>query len=427
MVTRLRRTVLGDRPARRPRILVHGPGRSRSGRSPSSVALWADVRRGPAGRHGVVPRRRRPPPRPTPHPGHPVSTGACHSKRSPPCLDISHRSPRMTLVYARISDTTVAEQYFTATRAVEADATTTQTAAGGSDHPVARLHRRLLGNGHCTRPLELDCRFQTICEGCGFSRPARSSSPSCAANATTPPPTPTTSELRSTTTSSASSTQNSAAPTPVIVAGAHIESRRPPSSTGPRNQAPRSPESRETRLAGISGTPIPSSTEVISTAPDPSTFPARRASMATAQPPADHPCNSASRTRSAPCSRAIADACYRTSAAGATRCPITALLRRGASVKVEVLGCAVAGALLVILDRHFQHAPEFVELSVRRSAVLSGRAGDIVIVVLDVPHQRRWAATPPTTGSLSCAPPVPSPTAPTSRPWSLRSSPRVRP
>ena len=25
-----------------------------------------------------------------------------------------------------------------------------------------------LGNGHCTRPLELDCRFQTICEGCGF-------------------------------------------------------------------------------------------------------------------------------------------------------------------------------------------------------------------------------------------------------------------
>jgi Epoxide hydrolase N terminus len=28
--------------------------------------------------------------------------------------------------------------------------------------------RRLLANGHCTRPRELDCRFQTICEGCGF-------------------------------------------------------------------------------------------------------------------------------------------------------------------------------------------------------------------------------------------------------------------
>jgi hypothetical protein len=26
----------------------------------------------------------------------------------------------------------------------------------------------LLGNGHCTRPLELECRFQTIREGCRF-------------------------------------------------------------------------------------------------------------------------------------------------------------------------------------------------------------------------------------------------------------------
>jgi integrase len=79
---------------------------------------------------------------------------------------LGHRSPRMTLVYARISDTTVAEQYFTATQAVEAD----PVSAAPADHSVndAPLHRRLLGNGHCTRPLELDCRFQTICEGCGF-------------------------------------------------------------------------------------------------------------------------------------------------------------------------------------------------------------------------------------------------------------------
>jgi integrase len=81
---------------------------------------------------------------------------------------LGHRSPRMTLVYARISDTTVAEQYFTATGAVEADATTARPTTGSSDHLVVPLHRRLLGNGHCTRPLELDCRFQTICEGCGF-------------------------------------------------------------------------------------------------------------------------------------------------------------------------------------------------------------------------------------------------------------------
>ena len=73
----------------------------------------------------------------------------------------------MTLVYARISDTTVAEQYFNATRAVETATTPPPTAADPA-RDEGWLHRRLLGNGHCTRPLELDCRFQTICEGCGF-------------------------------------------------------------------------------------------------------------------------------------------------------------------------------------------------------------------------------------------------------------------
>jgi integrase len=81
---------------------------------------------------------------------------------------LGHRSPRMTLVYARISDSTVAEQYFAATGAVEADTTTAQATTVDGNEPAIRLHRRLLGNGHCTRPLELDCRFQTICEGCGF-------------------------------------------------------------------------------------------------------------------------------------------------------------------------------------------------------------------------------------------------------------------
>jgi Phage integrase family len=75
---------------------------------------------------------------------------------------LGHRSPRMTLVYARISDTNVADQYFKATQTVEAET------AGATDSNSARPPRRLLANGHCTRPLELDCRFQTICEGCGF-------------------------------------------------------------------------------------------------------------------------------------------------------------------------------------------------------------------------------------------------------------------
>ena len=79
---------------------------------------------------------------------------------------LGHRSPRMTLVYARIADTVVADQYFSATRAVEAQ---TLAVEPPTDHrDAAARHRRLLGNGRCTRPIELDCRFQTICEGCGF-------------------------------------------------------------------------------------------------------------------------------------------------------------------------------------------------------------------------------------------------------------------
>jgi hypothetical protein len=80
---------------------------------------------------------------------------------------LGHRSPRMTLVYARISNENVADQYFQATQAVESDSARAAPANDGA-RERADTHRRLLGNGHCTRPLELDCRFQTICEGCGF-------------------------------------------------------------------------------------------------------------------------------------------------------------------------------------------------------------------------------------------------------------------
>jgi integrase len=41
---------------------------------------------------------------------------------------LGHRSPRMTLVYARISDTNVADQYFKATKAVEAEAPRAESA-----------------------------------------------------------------------------------------------------------------------------------------------------------------------------------------------------------------------------------------------------------------------------------------------------------
>ena len=85
---------------------------------------------------------------------------------------LGHRSMDMTLIYARISDRTVAEEYFKVTEAVEANyrrmgplpdvAGTTDTVINPNDH------RRLLANGHCARPALLDCAFESVCERCGF-------------------------------------------------------------------------------------------------------------------------------------------------------------------------------------------------------------------------------------------------------------------
>jgi integrase/recombinase XerD len=32
----------------------------------------------------------------------------------------------------------------------------------------AEMHRRMLGNGYCARPVGLDCRFESICESCTY-------------------------------------------------------------------------------------------------------------------------------------------------------------------------------------------------------------------------------------------------------------------
>jgi integrase len=85
---------------------------------------------------------------------------------------LGHRSMRMTLTYARISDRTVADEYFRVTEAVEAGYRNTEPIAADVEGPnmrrLAADHRRLLGNGHCTRPVALDCNFESICERCGF-------------------------------------------------------------------------------------------------------------------------------------------------------------------------------------------------------------------------------------------------------------------
>jgi site-specific recombinase XerD len=85
---------------------------------------------------------------------------------------LGHRSMDMTLIYARISDETVADAYFKVTEAVEAQyyglsGTAPGSAAGLSAQPVSD-HRRLLANGHCTRPALLGCAFESVCERCGF-------------------------------------------------------------------------------------------------------------------------------------------------------------------------------------------------------------------------------------------------------------------
>jgi len=85
---------------------------------------------------------------------------------------LGHRSMDMTLIYARISDDTVADAYFKVTETVEAQyyglsGTGSDSAASQSARPVSD-HRRLLANGHCTRPALLGCAFESVCERCGF-------------------------------------------------------------------------------------------------------------------------------------------------------------------------------------------------------------------------------------------------------------------
>jgi site-specific recombinase XerD len=85
---------------------------------------------------------------------------------------LGHRSMRMTLTYARISSRTVAEEYFRVTQAIEANYEKGEplpaSLEGTNMRRIAAEHRRLLGNGHCTRPRGLDCTFESVCERCGF-------------------------------------------------------------------------------------------------------------------------------------------------------------------------------------------------------------------------------------------------------------------
>jgi hypothetical protein len=89
---------------------------------------------------------------------------------------LGHRSLEMTLMYARIADRVVADEYASVCEQIDALYNTAATPgalpAEIETAAMSRLrqesHARMLGNGMCTRPAELDCRMETICETCAY-------------------------------------------------------------------------------------------------------------------------------------------------------------------------------------------------------------------------------------------------------------------
>jgi site-specific recombinase XerD len=85
---------------------------------------------------------------------------------------LGHRSMDMTLRYAKIANRTVADEYFAVTDKIEAlygqPRSLPADAIGPKMARLRRDHHRLLANGYCSRPAELDCTFESICENCTF-------------------------------------------------------------------------------------------------------------------------------------------------------------------------------------------------------------------------------------------------------------------
>jgi hypothetical protein len=79
----------------------------------------------------------------------------------------------MTPVYARIADRVVADEYEAISEKVDAlYGQELELLADLEIVAMAKLrrevHARMLGNGLCTRPVELDCRMESACETCSY-------------------------------------------------------------------------------------------------------------------------------------------------------------------------------------------------------------------------------------------------------------------
>jgi len=86
-----------------------------------------------------------------------------------------HQKMEMTLIDARIANRAVADEY--AAVSAKIDALYGQPPELPADYEttgMARLrretHARMLGNGLCTRPPDLDCRLESACETCAYFR-----------------------------------------------------------------------------------------------------------------------------------------------------------------------------------------------------------------------------------------------------------------
>ena len=158
---------------------------------PSAAAAARErPRAGPAHRHPDDQPGRRAAGLPHIHPHqlrHTLATQAINRGMSLEAIAalLGHRSLDMTLRYAKIASRTVADEYFAVTEKVEAlygqPAQLPADAAGPKMTRLRREHHRLLGNGYCTRPPQLDCAFESICETCSYFQTSIEFRPSPAA------------------------------------------------------------------------------------------------------------------------------------------------------------------------------------------------------------------------------------------------------
>jgi hypothetical protein len=89
---------------------------------------------------------------------------------------LGHRSMEMTLTYARIADRVVADEYESVCTQIDAlydtagtpGALPTEIETAAMTRLRREAHARMLGNGLCTRPVELDCRMESACETCAY-------------------------------------------------------------------------------------------------------------------------------------------------------------------------------------------------------------------------------------------------------------------